>query len=86
MHRIELAEIELAMNRIPGVERSCCIFDPERDRLHAFYCGQISRGDLAGELKRLLPVFMVPGRLHQMETLPVTGRGKIDRARLRENL
>ncbi len=85
-HRIELAEIELAMNRIPGVERSCCIFDPERDRLHAFYCGQISRGDLAGELKRLLPVFMVPGRLHQMETLPVTGRGKIDRARLRENL
>ena len=85
-HRIELAEIELAINRIPGVERSCCIFDEEKARLHAFYCGTCGRKELAQALKEQLPVFMVPGRLHQLERMPVTGRGKIDRKALRENL
>ena len=37
-------------------------------------------------LKEQLPVFMVPGHLHQLESLPVTGRGKIDRKALRETL
>ena len=83
-HRIELAEIELAMNRIPGVERSCCIFDTKKERLHGFYCGSIDRKELAGALKELLPVFMIPGHLHQMKSLPVTGRGKIDRNALRK--
>ena len=85
-HRIELAEIELAINRIPGVERSCCIFDEEKARLHGFYCGTCGRKELAQALKEQLPVFMVPGRLHQLESMPVTGRGKIDRKALRENL
>lgn len=85
-HRIELAEIELAMNKIPGVERSCCIFDEKKDRLHGFYCGTVDRKDLAAALKEHLPVFMIPGRLHYLEVLPVTGRGKIDRKALRESL
>ena len=85
-HRIELAEVELAMNKIPGVERSCCIFDEQKERLHGFYCGAIERKDLATMLKEQLPVFMVPGYLHQLESLPVTGRGKIDRKALRETL
>ena len=83
-HRIELAEVELAINRIPGVDRSCCIFDEKKDRLHGFYCGSIARKDLALALKQQLPVFMIPGILHPMDALPVTGRGKIDRKALKE--
>lgn len=85
-HRIELGEIELAMNKIPGVERSCCIFDEQKERLHGFYCGEIERKDLASALKSDLPVFMIPGHLHKLDSLPVTGRGKIDRRALRESL
>ena len=85
-HRIELAEIELAMNKIQGVERSCCIFDEKKDRLHGFYCGSIERKDLVVILKEQLPVFMIPGLLHQLDAMPVTGRGKIDRKALRESL
>ena len=85
-HRIELAEVELAMNRIAGVERSCCIFDEKKSRLHGFYCGTIERSELARMLKETLPVFMVPGYLHQVESMPVTGRGKIDRKTLMESL
>ena len=83
-HRIELAEVELAMNAIPGVERSCCLFDEKKSRLYGFYCGAIERGDLAAALKEKLPVYMIPGHLRQLETIPVTGRGKIDRKSLRE--
>ena len=83
-HRIELAEVELAMNAIPGVERSCCLFDEKKSRLYGFYCGAIERGDLAAALKEKLPVYMIPGHLRQLEAIPVTGRGKIDRKSLRE--
>ena len=85
-HRIELAEIELSMNRIPGVERSCCIFDEKKDRLHGFYCGTIERKDLSAAMKQQLPVFMIPGILHRLNVLPVTSRGKIDRKILKERL
>ena len=85
-HRIELAEIELSMNRIPGVERSCCIFDEKKDRLHGFYCGTIERKDLSAAMKQQLPVFMIPGILHRLDVLPVTSRGKIDRKVLKERL
>ena len=85
-HRIELAEIELAMNQIPGVERSCCIFDEKKDRLHGFYCGPLERKELSRALKQKLPLFMIPGYLHQLEALPVTGRGKINRKALRETI
>lgn len=85
-HRIELAEVEIAMNRIEGVERSCCVFDEKKSRLHGFYCGTIDRKELSHLLKEGLPVFMIPGYLHQVESMPVTGRGKIDRKALMASL
>lgn len=85
-HRIELAEVELAMNGIEGVERSCCIFDEQKSRLYGFYCGGIDRKLLAQELKEKLPVYMIPGILRQIDVMPVTGRGKIDRKALRESI
>ena len=85
-HRIELSEIELAMNRIPGVERCCVLFDQKKDRLHGFYCGSADRKELAGALKELLPIYMIPGHLHLLDAMPVTGRGKIDRRALLDML
>ena len=35
-------------------------------------------------MKRDLPVFMVPGILRQVETMPLTKNGKIDRKALAE--
>ncbi len=85
-HRIELAEVELAINAVDGVERSCCVFDEKKSRLYAFYCGTIERGDLIQKLKERLPVFMIPGVFKQVESMPVTGRGKIDRRALMEEM
>lgn len=81
-HRIELEEIERKMAGIPGVERCCCVFDEKRSRLKGFYIGSLSREDLHSAMKAKLPDFMIPGILRQVEEMPLTKNGKIDRRAL----
>ena len=83
-HRIELEEIERAMNAIEGVERACCLFDEKKSRLRGFYVGTLAKDELHAAMKRDLPVFMVPGILRQVEAMPLTKNGKIDRKALAE--
>lgn len=83
-HRIELEEIERAMNAIDGVERACCLFDEKRSRLKGFYVGSIEKEALHAIMKKDMPGFMVPGILRQVEAMPLTKNGKIDRKKLAE--
>lgn len=81
-HRIELEEIERAMEKISGVDRSCCIFNEKKGRLYGFYVGNIEKGELLEKLKKDLPVFMIPNSIKQIEKFPMTKNGKIDRKEL----
>ncbi len=81
-HRIELEEIEKAMMAIPGIERACCIFDQEKGRLYGFYVGAMDKKELHKAMVQTLPIFMVPGRLTEVEVMPLTKNGKIDRKAL----
>ncbi len=81
-HRIELEEIDREISSVDGVERCCCIFDAAKERLIAYYVGSIDKKELYSHLKSKLPVFMVPGALRQVESMPLTKNGKIDRAAL----
>ena len=83
-HRIELEEIEREMAAIDGVERCCCLFDEKRSRLKGFYVGAIEKDALHAAMRRALPEFMVPGLLRQVESMPLTKNGKIDRKALAE--
>lgn len=83
-HRIELEEIERAMNAIDGVERACCLFDEKKSRLRGFYVGTVDKESLHARMKKDLPAFMVPGILRQVEEMPLTKNGKIDRKKLAE--
>ena len=83
-HRIELEEIESAMNNVEGVERSCCVFDERRSRLFGYYVGSLDPVDLERELLKTLPAFLVPKRLLPIEAMPMTKNGKIDRKELLE--
>lgn len=83
-HRIELEEIERRMSEIDGVEQSCCIFDEAKQKLKGFYIGDIENTDLLAVMKKTLPMFMIPGRLHKVETFPLNKNGKIDRKALNE--
>ena len=81
-HRIELEEIESAFERCEGVTRCRCSFDPEKSRIHAFYEGGADADELAARLRDELPVFMCPSSLTQVQQMPLTKNGKVDRKAL----
>lgn len=83
-HRIELEEIELAMAAVCGVERACCLFDEDRQRLTGCYVGTADAKSLRSALAGQLPHYMVPGKLIQLPEMPLTKNGKMDRKRLKE--
>lgn len=83
-HRIELEEIERAIAAIDGVERCCCLFDEKKSRLKGFYVGKIDQNTLHERLKATLPLFMIPSFLREVETMPLTKNGKIDRKQLEQ--
>ncbi len=81
-HRIELGEIEAAMDAVPQIERACCIF--ANNKINAFYIGDIDKKELSRQLGERIPKFMIPNSFRQLDLLPVTKNGKIDRKALTE--
>ena len=82
-HRIELEEIESAMNAVESVQRSCCIFHEEKNRIAGFYMGEIEPAEIRKKLKEKLPVYMVPPKLIRMQVMPLNKNGKTDRGYLK---
>ena len=81
-HRIELEEIEREIEKNSKIQRACCIYDEKKSKIYAFYIGNIEKQELHEELKKNLPVFMVPNVLKQIDKFPLTKNGKIDRKQL----
>ncbi len=85
-HRIELEEVEKAMMDMEGIQRACCVFDEEKSKLYGFYVGKLDKKEVHSKMKESLPIFMVPGALTQVEEMPMTKNGKIDRKGLVESV
>lgn len=83
-HRIELEEVEKAMESINGVNRACCVFDEKKGKLYGFYIGDIDKKELHINLSKRLPIFMVPGALRKAEEFPLNKNGKTNRKLLLE--
>jgi amino acid adenylation domain-containing protein len=87
-YRIELGEIEAALLRHPGVREAVVLARedvPGEKRLAAYIVPSgpaPSAADLRTFLQATLPEYMVPWAFVEMEALPVTGNGKLDRAAL----
>jgi amino acid adenylation domain-containing protein len=85
--RIEIGEIENKLLTMPGVREAAVVIDDgtgDLRNLVAFFAGH---DDLPAErvrdfLATLLPDYMVPTYFHQMERLPLTENGKIDKKAL----
>jgi amino acid adenylation domain-containing protein len=87
-HRIELGEIESVLVRYPGVKDAVVVVleQGSEKRLVAFYTGpgELPALDLRAHLLAALPVYMVPGQLVHLETIPLNTNGKVDRRALSE--
>lgn len=85
-NRIELGEIETAVSALDGVERNCCLYDAKRDKIVLFYTGTLEKDALREALKLALPDYMLPNRTEKLERIPLNLNGKIDRAKLKEQI
>ena len=81
-HRIELEEIERIIGGYDGIERVCCIFDGEKDRIIAWYIGTADEREIKKQMRQTESVYLIPQMFLQTEELPVTENGKIDRKKL----
>lgn len=85
-HRIELGEIEVAVSSLEKVSRCCCLYDEKRQKIVLFIEGELEKTYINHQISRLLPDYMLPGKVISLKELPINANGKIDRALLKEQL
>jgi D-alanine--poly(phosphoribitol) ligase subunit 1 len=86
-YRIELEEIEAALNRIDGVVQSAVVYKADRSgvKIIAAYVASgdgLTKVQLRERLARLLPPYMIPQHIELRGSLPKNANGKIDRVAL----
>lgn len=87
--RVELDEIENVMNDYPTVLRSVVLVK-ENPQAGQFLCGyftaseSVDKESLTKHMKRSLTHYMIPSVLIQLDALPLTSNGKIDKKALPE--
>ncbi|MEM9340650.1 MAG: amino acid adenylation domain-containing protein, partial [Bacteroidota bacterium] len=86
-YRIELGEIENALSLLPGV-RQCCVLARADDHGNKRLVGYVVVEDdldkeaIQDQLLESLPEYMVPRLWIQLEEMPLTSNGKLDRKAL----
>lgn len=89
--RIELGEIRNALLACQGVEEAHVLIE-ERGTLGQVLVAYIRtptalpQETLKQQLRRTLPLYMVPNIIHTLHTLPLTPNGKLDMRQLRQHI
>lgn len=85
--RIELGEIENAIRRIEGVYDTAVIAVKDKNgdkEIYAYIVSEldIEQLDIKGQLRHSIPDYMVPTYIIQIDSIPMTRSGKVERAAL----
>lgn len=82
-HRIELEELDLAVEACSGVTRAIAVAIPVEDglELRVAYAAEVAadEAELRAQCRKRLPAYMQPARIVWMRSLPVNANGKVDR-------
>ncbi|HLG54333.1 MAG TPA: amino acid adenylation domain-containing protein [Vicinamibacterales bacterium] len=85
-YRVEIAEIEAALATSSAIRQSVVVAEEQAGstQLIGFFTSDVLEdvAQLRGHLEQSLPNYMVPSRLVQVDRIPVTPNGKVDRAQL----
>ncbi|SEG80939.1 amino acid adenylation domain-containing protein [Actinacidiphila yanglinensis] len=77
-HRVEPGEIEAALEALPSVRRA--VVAVREERLVAYVVG--SADGVLARLSTVLPGYLVPDTVRELDALPLTPNGKVDRRAL----
>ena len=85
-YRIELDEIETALNEIDAIRECAIIFGKKNgyQEITAIVCSSMKKQAIKLDLKEKIPEFMIPRKIIYKESLPKNVNGKIDRKQLSE--
>ncbi|MGF2373516.1 amino acid adenylation domain-containing protein, partial [Bacillus inaquosorum] len=90
-HRIELGEIQAALLQLPAIKEAAVITRTDEQGQAAVYAYIVTKDQQAANaseirtsLKTMLPDFMLPARLIQIDSIPLTVNGKLDQKALPE--
>ncbi|MHA4842637.1 amino acid adenylation domain-containing protein [Flavitalea antarctica] len=86
-YRIELGEIESCLQQVTGVRQGVVLAREDKSGSKSLVAyvvpeGTFNKESIVNELKNNLPEYMVPSMWVELESLPVTTNGKIDRRAL----
>ena len=87
--RVELDEIEKVLNSYPNISRSIIVVKTNQvdgDYLAAYFTAtkEIDKDDLTSHMAKSLTPYMIPKVMMQLERIPLTPNGKIDKKALPE--
>lgn len=82
-HRVELDEVELAAGRTKGVGECAAVYDSEKEIIWLFYTGEASVKEIAIQMRKDLPGFMIPRKIKKLDEIPRLPNGKIDNGALK---
>lgn len=83
--RIELNAVSSTAEQVEGVRRAAALKN-DMDQLVLFYCASwnIDKKTFSEQIGESLPDYMIPQKILQIEDIPVTLNGKVDKHRLLE--
>ena len=87
-HRIELDEIEKAINSLKNVKRSLVTFGKKNNTTEI--TGWISshknqENKIIYQLSKILPNYMIPTKINYIKKIPINNNGKVDRLKITSN-
>lgn len=84
-NRIEMGEIEVAVNSISNVTNAACVFDQQNDKIVLFYTTADGKElDIINLVKDKIPTYMFPEVINCLKVMPYNMNGKIDRIELKK--
>lgn len=87
-NRIELGEIETVAKSLAYIDNACVVYDGEAQEIVLFAetNESLMLRKVNMDLRKIVPAYMLPGRLVCMDKLPLTPNGKIDRVLLKSKI
>lgn len=83
-NRIEMGEIEAAVNSVPGITNAACIYDTEGKKIVLYYTTSTNGElDIVNLIKNKVPKYMFPNVVFLLDEMPYNMNGKIDRLELK---
>lgn len=88
-YRIELGEIRSALQELPPIKEAAVITRNDKDGQQSIYgyavtAQSLNEAEIRTSLRTLLPEYMIPARIIQVDELPLTANGKLDENALPE--